>query len=129
MMTDLSHDRLQDVVEAERRLAAAHLNKDLNVIDRLLHPDYFILQPDGHVETKAQVLDSLSSADRYWDIAEVDDLDVRIYADTAVVVGRWRAKGVHGEEFFNYSARFLSVWIMDQGRWQNIAYQSTEIES
>jgi ketosteroid isomerase-like protein len=129
MTPNRNEDSLQAVVEAERRLAAAHLNKDLKTIDYLLHPDYVILQPGGLVETKAQVLESFRNVDRYWDSAEVDDLDVRIYGDTAVVLGLWRAKGRHGEAYFDYSARFLSIWIRDAGRWQNIAYQSTKIDS
>lgn len=43
------------VVEAERKLAAAHVTLDLTQIDRLLHPDYVVVQPGGRTETKAQV--------------------------------------------------------------------------
>ncbi|MDH7795428.1 MULTISPECIES: nuclear transport factor 2 family protein [unclassified Beijerinckia] len=115
------------VVRAERALAEAHLSLALGVIDDLLHPDYVIVQPGGSVEAKAEVLASYRTGTRRWDKAGVDQLDVRLYDGTVVVIGRWQASGQNGAEHFDYQARFLSVWVKQNGRWQNVAYQSTEI--
>ena len=122
-------DDFNAVVLAEHQLAAAHLQLDLKTIEHLLHPDYVIVQPGGKVETKAEVIASYNTGTRHWDTAQVDQLDIRLYGDTAMVVGRWRASGQHATERFTYVARFLSIWLKQEGRWQNIAYQSTEIES
>ena len=115
------------IVEAERALVAAHRTLDLATLDRLLHPDYVILQPDGTTECKAQVLASFESGERHWDLAEVDQLEVRFHGQCAVVVGRWRARGRNGPHQFDYAARFLSVWVNGAGNWRNVAYQATEI--
>ena len=123
-----TEDDLDAVAQAEGKLADAHLQLDLKTIDHLLHPDYVIVQPGGKVETKAEVLASYKTETRQWDMAQVDQLDIRLYGATVVVVGRWRALGQHGAERFDYAARFLSIWVKQEGRWQNIAYQSTEIE-
>lgn len=120
-------DDLEAVAQAERALAAAHVTLDLDVIDRLIHSDYVIVQPGGAVESKAEMLASYRTGTRHWDSAEVDELDIRRNGETAIVVGRWRASGRNGAEAFDYQARFLSVWIKADTRWQNIAYQSTEI--
>lgn len=116
------------VIRAEKALAAAHLNLDLDVIDALLHPDYVIVQPDGRHETKAEVLASYRTGERVWHTAEVDELSVSLHGDATIVHGRWQAKGRNGSDEFNYAARFLSVWIKDAGKWRNVAYQSVEIE-
>jgi ketosteroid isomerase-like protein len=121
-------DHQAAVVDAEKALAEAHLSLDLETIDRLLHPDYMIVQPDGRVETKAEVLASYQTGMRHWDTASVGELTVTLHGETAVVVGRWQATGKNNSERFNYAARFLSVWIRDEGRWRNIAYQSVEIK-
>ena len=115
------------IAEAEIRLAEAHLTLDLSTIDRLLHPGYVIVQPGGKIETKSDVLASYKSGSRHWNSAQSDQLDIKVFGDTGIVTGRWRASGQHGEQEFDYAARFLSVWIKTDGRWQNIAYQSTEI--
>ena len=62
-------------------------------------------------------------------MAQADHLDIRLYGDPAVVVGRWRALGRHKAEHFDYTARFLSIWVKQDAHWQNIAYQSTEFVS
>lgn len=122
-------DDFNAVAQAEHQLAAAHLQLDLEIIEHLLHLDYVIIQPGGKVETKAEVIASYNTGTRQWDTAQVDQLNIRLYGDTAIAIGRWRASGQHGAEHFDYAARFLSIWVKQEGRWQNIGYQSTEIES
>ena len=124
----MSTEAIQAVIDGERQLAAAHLTLDLQIIDELLHPDYVIVQPGGQIESKQDVLASYQTGDRAWYSAQVDDLDVRVYGDTAMVVGHWQASGRNGTEHFDYAARFLSVWVNESGRWQNVGYQATEIE-
>jgi hypothetical protein len=104
------------------------LTLDIATIDRLLHPNYLIVQPDGVQETKAQTLASLQSGNRHWDVAESDELAVRLYGNTAVVTGRWRGRGHNGAIPFDYRARFLSIWVCEGGAWHNVAYMATELE-
>lgn len=125
--TNTSVDETQAVARAEGELAKAHLSMDLELIDRLLHQDYKIIQPGGKIEGKSEVLASYRRGRRRWEQAESDQMEVNVYGEIAYVIGRWRARGVNNEEPFDYSARFLSVWIHEDGRWQNIAFQSMEI--
>jgi ketosteroid isomerase-like protein len=115
------------ILAAEEALAAAHLTLDLATIDRLLHPAYIIVQPGGIIEDKAQTLASFTTGDRYWDLAQSDEMTVRLFGDTAIVTGRWRGRGQNGAEKFDYQARFLSTWLREDGTWRNIAYMATEI--
>lgn len=120
-------DERELIIQGEQQLAAAHLTLDLALFEHLLHPDYLILQPNGRVESRADVLASYRSGEREWFTAEVDQLEVRLVEKTALVNGRWRATGRNKDAHFNYAARFLSVWVKAAGRWQNVAYQGVEI--
>ncbi|MCB0034486.1 MAG: nuclear transport factor 2 family protein [Anaerolineales bacterium] len=115
------------VITAEQQMAQAHLEMNLEVIARFLHDDYVVVQPGGRLETKADVLHAYQHEIREWYTAEVDQVDVRLYGETAVVIGRWRATGQNNGVHFDYAARFLSVWVWSDDRWQNVAYQATEI--
>jgi len=115
------------VFQAEERLARAHETMDLAVIAELLHPNYVMLQPNGQVENRQDILDSYRSGERHWDMARVGDMTVRLAGETATVTGRWRAAGQNGAERFDYAARFLSVWVQTVDGWRNIAYSSAEI--
>lgn len=125
---EITDDR-KKIAAGEMALAQTHLTLDLSAIDRLLHPDYIILQPDGSIESKADVLASYSSGGRSWRTAQTDQLDIHVYGDTGIVTGRWRAAGMHDGQAFDYQARFISVWIKTEGVWENITYQSTETDS
>ena len=115
------------VAALEQQLAEAHRTLNLEAIENLLHPDYLIVQPGGTIENRSEIISSLKSGTRHWDVAESDQLDVRVYGTTAVALGRWHAVGQNAGQSFDYTARFLSIWIKDKGSWRNIAYQSTEI--
>jgi ketosteroid isomerase-like protein len=125
----MKNEAQQAIIEAEEHLAAASLNLDLSVFDQLLHPDYVIVQPGGVIKTKAETMASLASDTRHWQVAGSDEMEVRVYGDTAVVTGRWTGKGQNGDEPFDYQARFLSVWVKENRQWCNVAFQSTPIVS
>jgi ketosteroid isomerase-like protein len=123
----MKNEAQQAIIEAEEHLAAASLNLDLSVFEQLLHPDYLIVQPGGVIENKVETIASLASDTRYWQVAGSDEMEVRVYGDTAVVTGRWTGKGQNGDEPFDYQARFLSVWVKEAGLWRNVAFGSAPI--
>lgn len=118
----------EQVLNSEEALAEAHLKLDLEAFERLLHPNYVVIQPGGVMEGKEETLASLRAGGRFWEIAHSDEMDVKLYGNTAVVTGRWRGKGVNNGEPFDYAARFLSVWVREAGVWRNLAAQSTPID-
>lgn len=111
----------------ERAWTEAHLRGDVATIARLMADDYVKIQPDGSVLDRAAALASYVPEERAWELAEGDEYDVRLYGDTAVVVGRWTARGVNHGLRFDYRARFLSIYVWRDGHWQMVAEQSTEI--
>jgi uncharacterized protein (TIGR02246 family) len=120
---------VEDVMDVERRWTAAHRNGDFATLEQLMADDYVRILPDGSLTGKAGVLAALVDEGRAWDFAAGDEYDVRLLGDTAVVVGRWRARGVSGGAPFDYAARFLSVYVRRDGRWLMLAEQSTAITS
>jgi ketosteroid isomerase-like protein len=122
-----SHNEIADVLAVERQWTAAHLQGDVATIGHIMADDYVRIQPDGSVADKAAVLAAFLPDRRHWDRAQGDAYDVRIYGDTALVVGRWTAAGVNNGVPFDYAARFLSVYVKRDGHWQMVAEQSTEI--
>jgi ketosteroid isomerase-like protein len=120
-------DIAAEVLAVERQWTAAHLQGDFATIEHIMASDYMRIGPDGSVAGKAAVLATYQPDRRHWDHAEGDDYDVRVYGDTALVAGRWTARGINNGQPFDYAARFLSVYVRRDGRWQMVAEQSTEI--
>ena len=120
-------DRIQEILAVEQAWTGAHRAGDVAVIARIMAEDYVRIQPDGSVAGRAATLAAYDPAQRAWDAAAADQYDVRVYGNTAVVIGRWTARGTNHGERFDYAARVLSVYVFRDGAWQMVAEQSTEI--
>ena len=105
----------------------AHLNCDVAALDRLMADEGAQINSVGRVVSKAKVIASFDSGERHWDEAHSNEFRVRVYGETVVVIGRWQARGVSTGQAFEYSPRYLSVWIWRDGRWQMTVDQSTDI--
>jgi ketosteroid isomerase-like protein len=126
-MDDEDRQFVQEVLQVERAWVEAHRRVDVAAIEQLMADDYTRIEPDGRVTGEAEVLVTYTPETRHWDLAEGDDYQVRIYGHTALVIGRWRARGVNNGQPFDYVARFLSVYVRRAGRWQMVAEQATPI--
>lgn len=122
-----AYDPIAEVMAVEKAWTRAHRDGDFAVIEQLMADEYTKINPDGSVINKTETLATYQPDQRHWDKAEGDDYTVRIYSDTAIVIGRWTAQGVNHGQAFDYQARFLSVYARRNGRWQMIAEQSTDI--
>ncbi|MBA3388438.1 MAG: nuclear transport factor 2 family protein [Rubrobacter sp.] len=123
----MDEQAVEEVLRAEREWLRAHLQLDVDTLDRLMAPDYFRIDDRGEVLDREEVLASMRSGDRGWDEARSDEHDVRVYGGTAVVAGRWRARGTNASQSFDYAARYVSVWVRRGGGWKMVSDQSTPI--
>ena len=118
---------VEQVLRAEREWLLAHLNCDVAELDRLMADEFTQINDEGKVVHKAEVIASFEAGARHWDEARSDELQVRVYGEAAVVIGRWQARGVNAGYAFDYAARYVSVWAWRDSRWQMVSDQSPEI--
>ena len=80
------------------------------------------------VVDKEQLLRSYDPEKRKWQIAESTDHQVWLQGEVALLLGRWRGKGVNDGIPFDYYANFLAVYVLEQGEWRMLTeYSSTEL--
>jgi ketosteroid isomerase-like protein len=120
-------DPAQEVLSIEQAWTEAHRRGDVQTLEEIMAFDYVKIQPDGSLSDKRTTLASYQPDRRAWEFAHGDEYDVRVYGDTAVVIGRWTARGNNDGQRFDYAARFLSIYVRRDGHWQMVAEQSTEI--
>ena len=120
-------DPAAHVIEAERQWLSAHLKLDLVLLDRLMADEFLQVNYRGELLSKQQVLASFKSGNRYWQEANSGEYKVQVYNEVAVICGCWRAKGVNTGQSFDYAARYVSVWVYRDKRWQMVSDQSTTI--
>ena len=122
-------DERERVLAVEREWTAAHLRGDVATIVRLMADDYVKINADGSVSDRTDTLGSYTPETRYWEKAEGDEYIVQIHGETAVIIGRWTARGMNNGERFDYAARFMSVYVKREGEWKMVAEQATEIKT
>lgn len=116
-----------EIAEVERRWVQAHRDLDLAAIDEILAEDYAQIQADGVVVGKAETIRSFRSGKRRWDYANSDELRINVHGDVAILVGRWTGRGENDGIRFDYTARFLAIYVHRNSEWQLVADQSTPL--
>lgn len=112
--------RISQIIQRDLEWAQVHRDLNLALIEEILSDDYQQRQQDGTYKSKADVLASYRSGKRSWEIAKSTDHHVQLAGDLAIIIGRWRGKGINSGEYFNYSARFLSIYQLEEGSWRMI---------
>jgi ketosteroid isomerase-like protein len=103
------------------------MENDSAWFERMFADDYLMVLPDSSTLTKARAVAELRSREITWKSATGEDMQVRVYGDTAVVTGRFLGKGVYKGKPLNEHQRFTSVWAKRDGRWQAIAEHATDM--
>ncbi|MDP9088295.1 MAG: nuclear transport factor 2 family protein [Pseudomonadota bacterium] len=83
---------------------------------------------DGKVTNKAQDLAN-AKASKYVS-AELENVQVTVFGDTAIATGVWVGKGTDEKgKPFDARDRWTDTWIkMSDGKWQCVASQSTPVK-
>ena len=119
---------IADLIETERKWAAAHLDLDLEMLEAILWDQYRQIQSDGSVIGKEELLASYRSGNRRWETAKSDQYEIRLFGDIALLIGRWRGVGENNGIRFDYTVRFLAVYWFEDGEWNLISDVSIPLE-
>ena len=113
------------VEEAIRKLdnerIQAQIHADATALDRIYAADFIGVGPSGTVRTKPQVILDFTSGDLKFQSITTDDVQVRVYGNTAVETGRSTMNGQDKGQTVPRDTRFTRVWVKQQGRWRLVA--------
>lgn len=112
----------KELMQLERDWCGASVKGDAADIGAILADDYTDVVLTGTVANKAQSLADVKT-DKAT-VCEIDMMQVRVYGDAAVVVGRVTEKSAT----FNGQYRYTDTYIRRDGRWICVASQATEIK-
>jgi ketosteroid isomerase-like protein len=105
----------------------AIVRKDRAAIETNMADDFRQIDGAGNVESKASFVDGLLSPDLQIDPYAVEDFDVRVYGDAALLSGRTRMTGRYRGEPFVSHYRYVDVYIRRGGAWKIVSVQISRI--
>ena len=99
----------------------AQIHADAMALDRIYAADFTGVGPSGTVRTKPQVISDFTSGDLKFQSITTDDVQVRVYGNTAVETGLSTMIGRDKGQAVPRDTRFTRVWVKQEGRWRLVA--------
>ena len=125
-----AESRERDVAELTRLSDAwdkAIVRKDEKAIAENMAEDFRQIDPRANLETKksfvAGILDPKLTIDPYT----VEEFEVRLYGDTALLSGRTHMTGKYDGEVFESNYRYIDIYVRRNGKWKIVSVQITRI--
>lgn len=119
------------IVALEGAWNQAYKSGDAKALDALLDNAIVLVNDDGSVQTKTEFLASVKSAGSQAGSQEQQivpvSMSVRVFGNTAIATGIFRAKGVEGGKPYVRRERFIDTWVDKGGRWICVATDATPI--
>jgi ketosteroid isomerase-like protein len=108
-------------------LSAAVGRNDIGALDRIYADSFTFVSDSGVLMTKARRLAAMKSGELKYASVSFDDVNVRLYGDTAVATFRTTSKGQSGGQDFGGQYVVTATFVKMHGRWQEVAAQSTRV--
>ena len=111
----------QAIRQLDNERIQAQIHADATALDRIYAADFIGVGPSGTVRTKPQVLSDFTSGDLKFQSITTDDVQVRVYGNTAVETGLSTMTGQDKGKDVPRDTRFTRVWVNQRGRWRLVA--------
>jgi len=105
----------------------AIVRKDHAAIAANMAPDFRQIRSNGDVADRETFLRDITSAELTIDPYTVEDFDVRLYGDTALLSGHTRMTGRYAGEPFRSHYRYIDIYVRRDGCWKVCSVQTTTI--
>lgn len=103
--------------------------KDRAGIESNMADDFRQIDGTGNVEDKASFVQDLLSPQLVIQPYVVEDFEVRLYGDTALLSGRTRMSGSYAGKPFATHYRYIDVYVRRAGVWKIVSVQISKLPS
>jgi ketosteroid isomerase-like protein len=118
----------QDVlIQLERDWDYAYHHKDVKFIENVLAMEFVAVYAEGQHADRTRELQLAAEFNQQIDSSVLDEFNVRIYGDTAVVLFTQKLTGPSKGQPLTLTFRYIDVFVMRDGRWQCVVSQSTRV--
>lgn len=101
--------------------------KDRAAIEANMADDFRQIDAAGNLNSRAAFLDGLLSPDLQIDPYQVEEFDVRVYGNVALLSGRTRMTGRYQRKPFESHYRYIDVYVRRRHEWKVVSVQVSRI--
>jgi ketosteroid isomerase-like protein len=111
----------QTIKQLDNERIEAQIHADATALDRIYADDFIGIGPSGTLRHKPEVLSDFTSGHLKFQSITTDEVQVRIYENTAVETGLSTMVGQDKGKAVPRDNRFTRVWVKQQGHWRLVA--------
>jgi ketosteroid isomerase-like protein len=115
------------VRSAELARFKAMTGNDMKALNAALGDDLIYTHSNALVDSKASYVESITSGRLKYVTIEPRDLQVRVFGTTAVITGAAAITSTSNGTTATNQLRFTDIWVLREGRWQMVGWQSTRL--
>jgi hypothetical protein len=93
------------------------VNKNLDSLAQVLHPNVQYIHSNGLTESRVDILENLSSGKLLLHSVTIKNAEVRIVNQLAIVTGKGTFVGVIDQKDFEVDLLYSEVWVYVDGKW------------
>lgn len=117
----------QALIRIQREWAKARIKGDSSFAKQIEADDFTVVWFDGRIVNKEEDVKSYESRDAIFTGFQIDDLRVRFYGDTAIVVGQGSIKAHTKTQDLSGKYVWTDTFVKMGGEWKAVASQVTPI--
>jgi ketosteroid isomerase-like protein len=117
----------QRVMQVTQDACVAFLEADLAAAEKLLAPEFTLVNSTAQVQSRAEVLAEIRNRDPRYDEFRNHSMTAHVFGDAAIVQGITAVKGASGASQFAVEVRFTDTLIRRKGRWQLVVSHVTAL--
>ncbi|MFC5435274.1 nuclear transport factor 2 family protein [Rhodanobacter umsongensis] len=107
----------RDLLHAEADVCQAFEAGHADALRRALTADFTLVDSHGNVTNLEQNLGEVATREPHYEVFHNHDQQVRLYGDTALIVGITSIRGRAGGKPFVADFRYTDTWIRRRGAW------------
>ncbi len=117
----------ETLIKLERDWDFAFHHQDVAFIDSVLAREFIATYAEGQRADRDKELQNARDFNQQIDSSVLDEFNVRVYGDTAVVLFTQKLTGPSKGVPITLTFRYMDVFVLRDGRWQCVTSQSTRV--
>jgi ketosteroid isomerase-like protein len=117
----------QTLIKIQHEWAEARLKRDGSFAQRIEADDFTVVWFNGGIVNKEDDVKSYESDDVVFTDFKIDDLKVRFYGDTGIVVGQGSIKARTKTQDLGEKYVWTDTFVKLSGKWKAVASQVTPV--
>lgn len=117
----------EEVMAVTQAACDAFRLRDLAALEKLLAPEFTLVEPGGDIQPRSQAIDEVKAGDPQYEVFRNHGMVAHVYGDSATVQGITSLKGRSGGQVFEVDVRFTDTLVRSAGQWKIVVSHVTRL--